>query len=398
MTEKKKIKPTVYIHMGMMKTGTTSIQKFCYTNNTQLEKHGIFYPDIIGFCEKKGLSLPIWYDHTINGCFLRGEIDRFDPNAGYYKKILRFIDRAAKKYKRIIFSEEMLWSWLLCQDEKSDGVKKLIKYFSKHYDAKVIIYLRRQDRWIESTYNQSIKDSLAWGWSFGEYLEARQTQIDAVCRFYEGTCMLADLVGKENVVIRPYEPGQFAGTERHIFSDFLDIFDLELTDEYILTGDHNLSLGGNLLEIKRVFNRYVKSLDPAEDSDINCFITESIKNVQPVAGETQGFLTLVERMALMEKYRAENAAVAREFLNREDGSLFYDENYERPIWKPQMYRMQADMALFQAALVGGLEGGPKKSACRANHSLKKAVKSCRYMQWLRPVYKMLVKGKRYPSA
>ena len=37
---------TVYLHIGLPKTGTTSIQNLLWDNRTLLEKHSICYPDL----------------------------------------------------------------------------------------------------------------------------------------------------------------------------------------------------------------------------------------------------------------------------------------------------------------------------------------------------------------
>lgn len=40
------MKKTIYFHIGFPKTGTTSLQSFCYKNSQILEENGFLYPVI----------------------------------------------------------------------------------------------------------------------------------------------------------------------------------------------------------------------------------------------------------------------------------------------------------------------------------------------------------------
>ena len=42
------MKPAGFLHIGLQKTGTTSLQQFLYDNNDKLKQKGFYYPNSLG--------------------------------------------------------------------------------------------------------------------------------------------------------------------------------------------------------------------------------------------------------------------------------------------------------------------------------------------------------------
>ena len=117
-------------------------------------------------------------------------------------------------------------------------------------DMKIIVYLRRQDLLIQSYWAQQVKECM--NTSFSDYIvskKAKYFKLDYDKRLEE----MAAAVGRENIIVRVYEKQQYYGG--NIISDFLHLFDLEMTDEF-KQSDHvvNASLEGACLEAKRLLN------------------------------------------------------------------------------------------------------------------------------------------------
>jgi hypothetical protein len=138
--------------------------------------------------------------------------------------------------------------------------------------------------------------------------------------------------GKENLIIRVYEKEQLPDG---IYADFLQTVGLSWNEEYILPepDSSNLSLQRDILEFLRLCNAI-----PME-SEVYSKLTKVLRTVSIAIGKKAYFsshnlLSPQERIALLQHFECSNQQVARDYLGRENGLLFYepwpspDENWE----------------------------------------------------------------------
>jgi hypothetical protein len=130
----------------------------------------------------------------------------------------------------------------------------------------------------------------------------------------------AEVFGKENLRVRPYEQQQFAGGD--IFSDFLCQLGLEMTEEFIRPSKKiNASYRIDALEAMRLLNclpleQHQQELDA---------VLQHYSDQRGKDGDwPYPLLSPSQRLELCRQYQDSNAAIAREYLNRPDGRLFYD--------------------------------------------------------------------------
>jgi hypothetical protein len=138
---------TVYLHIGLHKTGTSSLQSFFSNNRPAFEAAGYAIP-------QRG-----WLDgahHNIPLEILRKP--KFDPQQGGLAEALPQID---SQPNALLSSEEFEFLDL-------GGVRRLREGLGER-PVGVIVYLRRQDALIASTYAQQIKMGARLG-SFGDYV------------------------------------------------------------------------------------------------------------------------------------------------------------------------------------------------------------------------------------
>ena len=236
---------TLYLHIGTHKTGTSAIQQFCTLNNEKMEQHGFSYPDF-GFrylkrnAQRNGLWLTTYYWDENNVRHPEVEDERF-------LEVLRIVNEKFKTCDTVILSDEAIWRNFyitkfmrfhqLMEDARKNG-----------YEVKVVIYLRRQDSFVESWWNQIIKGSQKETITFQDFLK------DAYYLDYYGILSAyADEVGEENLIVRRFRD---AVKGPGIVADFMNIVGLEITDEYEAETDEvNTGLYGNLVEIKRIINQ-----------------------------------------------------------------------------------------------------------------------------------------------
>ena len=68
-----------------------------------------------------------------------------------------------------------------------------------------------------------------------------------------------------------------------------------------------------------------------------------IGTAKELPSQEYGMFSPEERKAFMAQYEDGNARVARRFLHREDGVLFYEKQRELPQWKPDRKELDEDV-------------------------------------------------------
>lgn len=169
----------ILIHMGNYKTGSTSIQSFLYENRETLQKQGIYYGD----CDAAPLCSHASFTYSLLGDVLKqmGVFQDFSSHPVFStlknsaKELFSTMLAHAKESQchTLILSHEALFceAFRTLQGlRKSIGTdleeeevlfhfhKSLHKLLSEgKHTISCIVYLRRQDDYLESQYNQYIK-------------------------------------------------------------------------------------------------------------------------------------------------------------------------------------------------------------------------------------------------
>ena len=319
---------TVYLHMGMPKTGTTALQRFFVQNQKALNDRGFAYP-----------LMPFHFE-TIpdarNGHFL----SKWRKKKGFpeWEQGLGVVSETAKQYEHIILSDEHLWS-----AQRHKGFWKRINQglAEAGVDLKIILYLRRQDEQVESHWNQKVKEKKThMTESFSEYLEKGMHEYMPL-HYDEGLDRVAQRVGKENLIVRVYEKQQFVGG--NIFADFLSAIGLGLDADFALPQyTANVRLPGNAVEIKRMVNGLYTEDVPDFYFDV---ITEAygINRLTNVPTKKTSMFSPEQRIEFMKPYEEGNARVAKEYLGRKDGVLFYGDYHAVDGWQLNEREMLLDV-------------------------------------------------------
>lgn len=330
---------TLYLHIGMPKTATSSIQRFLQINRKALKKHGFCYP-----------GMPHKYPdiHTSrNGHFLVGKAYRengsraSDLDEQYFQDGMKTLWRSFKKYDNVILSEETLWRHF--SGTHKDIFPNLQTDSAEHgYQVKIIVYLRRQDEFQISNWNERVKHSklamtLSFEERFQQVLDEEADILDYAARIDE----IAGYFGKENVIVRRFEPESWI--KGSIIDDFMHCIGLEVTEDFVpLPNDSNLGLYGNTVEIKRIIN---KNTSFAREE--NVFFGHILKDMSVESGKRYpcNMLSPEETRTFLERYAEGNAHVANVYIH--DGKpLFSDRVKNLPKWQPDNPYMTEDIIQF----------------------------------------------------
>lgn len=279
------------MHIGLPKTGTTALQNFFFANRQALADDGILYP-------MAGLSGTSHY-------LLATQQPRrsWDAVTGYWKALFKEVE--ASPLEHTLVSSEFF-----CQDlaEALHGLAS--QYFT---DIRIVLYLRRQDTVLYSTYNQLVRKK--------RFTRDIRSLVPVLLDYHSMVHALAATFGQENVLVRPYEQCQL---RKGIYANFLATLGLALDKKYELpagSGSVNASLHQDLLEFMRHCNQLpllkpeTEILDQALKGLCSLFLANF--KVEPL-------LSPQERFELISCQADKDAEIARIFLGRPGGELFLE--------------------------------------------------------------------------
>lgn len=319
---------TLLIHVGMMKTGTTALQKYLFDNTVVLEKQGWSYPILDSNIVSTKRFIDI-RERGGNGHFLYGARQVVDTKSENWNNGWDIILRCLK-HKNVIVSSELITI--------EDAEIFLKCALEKYNNIKVVIYLRRQDRWVESCYNENVKTN-----HISEGIKG-YTVLEEKAHYLQQLDLISRIVGKENLIVRVYEKQQLVNND--IVADFLSVLGLKFEGDFRGNGLINPSLRGNYFEIKRHINSIYSAEEYFKDSanmfnwdmdvDFANVCWKLSQSIHQEKGE-YGFFTSKERQEFLDKYALENEQIAREYLHREDGVLFYDNRKDYPMYETGQY-------------------------------------------------------------
>lgn len=328
---------TLYIHIGTPKTGTTSIQNFCGLNREKLKEQGVLYPIMNYHYERKSVNR--------NGYFLTGTIkENGTRNKEKEKQVfdneLQYIVDCFKDYDTILLSDESIW-WATSTRRKGLW-KDLEKHSEQHnYQIKVIVYLRRQDQFMMSRYNQKLKtDFIASTQSFDEYFADMNGRFKCVIDYRERIDNIAKSISKENVIVKRFDRNYFYNGDLN--QDFLHILGVKVDDSFQqLKETANTGISVQSGEIKRVLNR----LKPITMADNNKLI-KILKECEEVLPESNTSLMSTDEVkAFMEQFVDSNESIVDEYIG--DGKPLFDYTYkETTAWDYNDKNYNEELILF----------------------------------------------------
>lgn len=308
---------TLYVHIGIMKTGSTAIQTFLYRNKEYLDKNGFVYPRSV-------YTYP-FVTPTRNGAFLGSpavlnrDNDDIDDQALFDQEIA-MLDECLEIYDNVILSEETAWYRLAYK--RKDVWRALVDHMkSKQVAIKVIVYLRRQDKFMESYWKQLVKHNM-YKYSLQTCIDKRSdvVQLD----YYDNLEKIAESIGKENIIVRRYQREELVGGDA--VTDFLSVLGLpidEVEDEISNRGIKNVSITNNVTAIARELNR-TPGITKQQCNRLEPYLRE-VSELESNRKRQYSMLSAEEARAVVEPYDESNARVAAEYIG--DGRPLFDDVY-----------------------------------------------------------------------
>lgn len=173
-------RPRLLLHVGTQKTGTTTIQGFLKNTTEPLAAAGVHY-------------LNTGRTNIAHNVMI--QMIRKGRGPGLAKRLINEMGRHPDK--TCVISSEMFFR------------KDMADYFAEHFpqeireNTKIVIYLRRQDKFAEAMWKQRVKNGRYTG-SPLDYMGSNKN-----LNYLPTLNHFANVFGKENLIVRPFERDHF---------------------------------------------------------------------------------------------------------------------------------------------------------------------------------------------
>lgn len=297
-----------------MKTGTTAIQNFLIHNKEQLKTHGVLFSSVnhraMNYLAFSLLdNLPPYIQHATE-----------DSKEKLYHDLLEEI-KNSKQQKIIISSEAFsLIATDLFMGERA--VKQLSEFLQNALiDVKIIAFVRRQDDYMDSQYNQHIKAHNFYDLydaSVAQFLQEKKSlmDFDSVLTYY------SKYFGEENLLVQVYKSDT-------LLNDFCESIGIKSVNKFKVSKTVNARLSQDGLEIMRRLNTMgVDKSSPKKNWDLVRLIESYVS--KPRFGNS---ISSEQAKNIMEQSFESNRRLSLQYLNGD--SSWYSLERKNPYFKPQ---------------------------------------------------------------
>ncbi|HEC1756696.1 TPA: hypothetical protein R1709_001524, partial [Campylobacter lari] len=231
---------TVYIHIGTVKTGTTTIQNFLFKNGSILKNnYGFIYP--LTFLRNN--------HHWNIVDFVLNESQRLGKSEEYSKLQTKLKNEInSSKCQKIIFSTEGI--------TREFYNKKYIKFFKSFLSELginqfyIIVYFRETIDFISSFSSQNIKAGIL-------HETDRLKPIEHKLKFaFDYRWILenySEIFGKQNIIVRLFDKREFY--QQDLLKDFINAIGLEWDEDFFIPERQNECLDLLGIELQRRLNK-----------------------------------------------------------------------------------------------------------------------------------------------
>ncbi len=322
------------LHIGVPKTGTTTVQNFLDRNGESLGAEGLGTLRVFGRKNNPGLSIYAQeFRESVNPRRdRRRKLGVDSPDKLHHHRqqteeaLQQEIAGIAETVHTLVVSSELCATLSLEQVER---VKSLLAPYASAFE--IVVYLREQYEQFRSSYSTALRIGYA-----GTLLEWAHHNKSKDTFFYDRLLASWEAVfGAEALKVRIFDAAELERGD--IVCDFCSLIGAGWRDHYSLTRAANESIAAPVQEVARAWNR---ALPPRPDPGTLAAIYMVKRRLGSGNYRGRGAdLPAAEILALRDAYRRSNDSVcARWFKNRselfasklpETGSTFTDQEAEQ---------------------------------------------------------------------
>lgn len=279
----------LFIHIGTHKTGTSSIQHALKSSSKYLKSSNLFYINCQN--EAKLLMQANSYQKPLVENF-RLALNKKSRSAGYQSDF--------------VLSSEALSGAPLVGYSNVGIVARMLRDATRSFDVRIILYLRRQDEFIESMYAQHIQEGESCDF---DYFLQGFSGLHSLC-YKNFINRFAEQFGVENLIVRSYHLAK----NRGLVQDFQEVIGWENCHP----GDRlvNPSFSANAIEIAKKVNQ---TLNSEKKKKVRLALQKAMpknKNYQ------YSHLKCFERKKILVRFEDSNRWVADNFFGKTIDDVF----------------------------------------------------------------------------
>lgn len=282
-------KKNVYIHVGMPKTGTSSIQNFIVINEDILsKKYNLYYP-----------KFGRWEDgshHEIAFAVSSNPYREMKQGA----ELLEYLSILEKEIDDSACENVLLSSECFHLYSNRDIVNK----FKAKYNVRLICYIRRQDEYLESIYSQNVRDTILK--EKREFEDFKEFFKDSL--FYSKMMKKWEvLVDKKDIIIRVYDKNKLIN--QNVVDDFMNIFSIAIDSNFNKQATFlNNSFNLKITLYKLMLNNVVFSQDRR--------IVDILQRFSKKYGKLEeSLMSNMARESLLDEFLEDNEYVKKNYTN-----------------------------------------------------------------------------------
>jgi len=299
------------LHIGLSKTGTSAIQNFLWNNRAKLlESYRILYPEtgIFSGGEIFAHYFIVW------SIFKSKDVEiKKIPSKSEIKKSL-ISELKNKEALSLLISCE---SFMHLQNEYLIQLKNFL--YEIVDNLSIIVYLRRQDLWCESSYLQVAKVKHGFKNSFNVSVRYTLENLEWLLNYYRFLKNWQKAFPDAQIIPRIYDKKLFP--EGNVILDFLSVLGLDIPEAKTEKIEANPSLSHLstlvLLRINEEFN-----LSQKDHIKVIQYLFELDKVDR---GIIKTFFSLQERIKFLEHFRESNERVFKEYFSMDNQFILSEE-------------------------------------------------------------------------
>ena len=277
----------LFVHIGTHRTATTSIQSYLYDNREALIEKGFLYP----------------FEMRRHAIWFRKIADGRSSAAAFAERILSDLERLPSSVHSAIVSDE---------DISFYPDLTILADLKKDFELHFVLYMRRQDLWLESWYLQNIKwqfDQRYRGLPFDGFYNRRAEfhwmHYDRV------VAQLETMVPRENIHLTVFERDQMPGGPVPTFARVVSLGD---TERFAEAEHKNSSMSPLMTEFLRHLPLHQAS------AAFRGFIEQACARVDAADPGRRGsalYIDHAERARYLAEFAEGNAKLAKDYFGRD---------------------------------------------------------------------------------
>ena len=320
------MKKKLIIHIGAGKTGSSAIQRSLALNSEVLLTKGVLIPGSKLDIESECIGEQIWF-------FQNGISNPEFPNI-VKRRIKRLHGYMCENdlHTLIVSAENLI---------NPENFQNLFTDLQNEFDVSVICYVRRQDEYMISAWQQ-------WYLKNHDSFDSYRLEMGQRVDWYLALEPWKNAFGQGNIIVRVYEKDRLKNG--NIIEDFFQILELDTAGLQPVVEKINKSVDE---KFNYISNKYRDELfKNIHDNDFYQFLFYSFGEKAFKSYRGSSVLTLAQRKNILATYNESNSKLLEEYLSDSSNRTLFVKPDESDVYKPESNQLSGDMEYLLVGMFG----------------------------------------------